>query len=73
MQPGPTPQLKKYVTSYACAPTQKTVVNFELEPVLASIMASKRTLASFWNRTGGAGPSSASLPSTSTSDVSETD
>ena len=36
-------------------------------------MASKRTLASFWNRTGGAGPSCASLPSTSTSEVSETD
>lgn len=36
-------------------------------------MASKRTLASFWNRTGGAGPSSASLPSTGSSDMSETD
>ena len=31
------------------------------------------SLASFWNRTDRAGPSSASLPSTSTSDVSETD
>ena len=31
------------------------------------------SLASFWNRTGRTGPGSASLPSTSTSDVSETD
>ena len=31
------------------------------------------SLASFWNRTARAGASSASLPSTSTSDVSETD
>ena len=34
-------------------------------------MASNPTLASFWSKTGGAGPSTASLPSTSTSDVSE--
>ena len=56
-------------TVFAGGPHPKTVVNFELEPVLASIMASKRTLASFWNRKGGAGPSSASLPSTSTSET----
>ena len=73
MQPRPYATAKELRHLLHMRTHPKTVVNFELEPVLASIMVSKRTLASFWNRTGSAGPSSASLPSTITSDVSETD
>ena len=36
-------------------------------------MASKRTLASFCNKTSDAGPSAAFVPSTSTSELSEAD
>lgn len=36
-------------------------------------MTSKRTLASFWGKTSDAGPSTAFLPSTSTSELSEAD
>ena len=63
MQPQPYATAKELCHLLRICTHPKTVVNFELEPVFASIMASKRTLASCF----------ASLPSTSTSDLSETD